>query len=417
MSLCSVLPLLACGLTAVALAQQDGQITFRSDVALVRVDVQVVDRNNRPITGLERTDFVLREGGKPQEIRQFASEDMPVDVLLLLDVSASMRPHVERIAEASHQALQVLGPDDRVAVMVFDRSTRVRLPFRQARADVERGLEVLLRQEGFNGGTDITRGILDAVKYMERSGRVEARRAIVIVTDDQTERERNESKVLSALTRAETVLSAIITPNAIPRLWGRPGLSWPFQRGPWRPWGGGGIWGPRGPWGIPVPRPYPDPPVVVMPRTQSAGTREIAERSGGDSMDSDEAGALENTLRRLRQRYALFFYLPPDAQPGEDRTIEVDLSPAAKQRYRGAQVRFRRHYQAPFDRQPSQPQISSPSEEQAEPVVDESPQAPRRRRPAVNEPSGYAGPAPAEPGPASSSGQGGWRRVQPGEQP
>src|ERR1700704_6207314 len=76
-------------------------VTFRSDVSLARVDAQVVDRENRPIRGLQVEDFILREDGKQQEIRNFQSEKMPVDVLLLLDVSHSVESHVQRIASAS----------------------------------------------------------------------------------------------------------------------------------------------------------------------------------------------------------------------------------------------------------------------------------------------------------------------------
>src|SRR5947208_3453032 len=113
-------------LSVVCLFAADENIVFKSDVALVRVDAQVVDKSNRAITGLQVSDFVLFEEGKQQPIRNFAKEDMPIDVLLLLDVSGSMRPHVERVANAAHDALNVLGPHDRVAIMVFDRSTRVR---------------------------------------------------------------------------------------------------------------------------------------------------------------------------------------------------------------------------------------------------------------------------------------------------
>ena len=108
------------GWSFVPVSAQDPEVIFRSDVSLVRVDAQVVDRDNRAITGLRVSDFVLREQGQPQPIRNFASENMPVDVLLLLDVSASMRPHVERIAQAAHQAMRVLGDEDRVAIMVFE---------------------------------------------------------------------------------------------------------------------------------------------------------------------------------------------------------------------------------------------------------------------------------------------------------
>jgi Mg-chelatase subunit ChlD len=173
----------------------DDEVVFRSDVSLVRVDAQVVDSNNRAITHLNVEDFVLRLGGKVVPIRNFASEGMPVDVLFLLDVSASMRPHVQRIADASGQALTVLGKDDRMGIMVFDRSTRVRLPLKSSRQDVQREFDRLLRQEGFNGGTDITRAMLNAADYIRREGRRDARRAIVILTDDQTEFDRNDAVV------------------------------------------------------------------------------------------------------------------------------------------------------------------------------------------------------------------------------
>src|SRR5581483_7727622 len=149
-------------------APDDSGVVFHSDVALVRVDAQVVDSSNRAITGLTAQDFVLRENGKTQEIRNFESENMPLDVVLLLDVSASMRPHIQRIADAAHEALRVLQEGDRVAIMVFDRSTRTRMPFRSGVSNTEQELERLLNQESFNGGTDITRGMLDAAAYLQR---------------------------------------------------------------------------------------------------------------------------------------------------------------------------------------------------------------------------------------------------------
>src|SRR4029077_1461254 len=103
------------------LSAADEDVVFRSDVSLVRVDAQVLGRDNRTITGLRVEDFVLREEGRPQPIRNFASENMPIDVLLLLDVSASMRPHVERIVSASPGAPCVLPDHAASTLQAFDR--------------------------------------------------------------------------------------------------------------------------------------------------------------------------------------------------------------------------------------------------------------------------------------------------------
>jgi VWFA-related protein len=330
----TALCLLAAQSVAVATSSADDPpVTFRSDVSLGRVDAQVVDGGNHPIRGLRIQDFILRVDGKPQEIRNFQSEKMPVDVVLLLDVSRSMEPHIRRVATASHQALRALGDQDRIATMVFDRVTRLRMPFRPGRQDAERELESVLDSETFQGGTDITRGLLDTASYVEQNARRDARRAIVIVTDDQTERSRNEAAVLRALTRADSVLSALIAPDAL-----HTGTA--YRRPPSldddRP---------RDIFGDPIPWRYGSYPRA--PRTQSAGTSQIANQSGGDSMALDQAAAFEQTLERIRERYALYFYLPEGMQPSEEHTVEVLLTDAARRRYPGAEIRYRRSYLAP----------------------------------------------------------------------
>jgi VWFA-related protein len=306
----------------------DPKVTFRSDVSLGRVDAQVVDAENHPIRGLRVQDFILRVDGKQQEIRDFQSEKMPVDAVLLLDVSRSMEPHIRRVATAAHQALRTLRDQDRVAIMVFDRFTRVRMPFRADREDAERELESVLNQESFEGGTDITRGLLDSASYIAQNGRRDGRRAIVIVTDDQTERSRNEDAVLRALTRADSVLSALIAPDALHT-----------GTGGWRRFDDNR---PRDPFGYGIPPGYRG-----LQRTQSAGTSEIANQSGGDSMPVDQASAFEHTLARIRERYALYFYLPDGAARAEASSVEVELSDAARKRYPHAEVRYRRSYLAP----------------------------------------------------------------------
>jgi VWFA-related protein len=406
---------------------------FRSDVALVRVDAQVLDRSNRAITGLRAEDFVLRDEGQVQPIRNFASENMPVDVLLLLDVSGSMRPHLQRISEAAGQALRVLREGDRVGIMVFDRYTRIRLPLRPQRQDVERELHRLLREESFNGGTDITRGLLDAAAYIGREGRRDARRAIVIVTDDETERERDEDRVSNALLRADAVLSALLAPDAMRY---RSGRQYPPGGGTW-PGNGGGLGGPlggiilgrRGPYGGRGGGPS------MGSRTHSAGTAEIAHRSGGDSVPVDDAYALQTTLERIRQRYALYFYLPAGVRQGQQRSISVELSAAALRRNPYAEVRYRREYYVS-----SAPAGTSGTTE-APAVITQTPthDAPAQRRgravsqpdashdgPLSADPSERAGDAPPAPAAGTSTGNDGgskpaskpgrWRRVSPGEQ-
>jgi VWFA-related protein len=460
------------GILATALAghaaEDEPPIVFRSDVSLMRVDAQVVDRSNRAITGLQREDFVLLQNGKKHDILNFESEDMPVDVLLLLDVSGSMQSHIQRLSDASHQALRVLGEQDRVAVMVFDRQSRLRMPFRSNRQTVEREIQNVLRMESFDGGTDITQALHYAANYIAREGRKEARRAIVILTDDETEFNRDDRGVLRSLARADSVLSALLAPDAMASggYGGRGGGgSWPTGGGGMGGPLGGIIFGRRGPYGS-SPFPGGGGPVMRGSRTQSAGTREIAERSGGDALRVDDASAFETTLTRIRQRYALHFNAE-GAESSRDVDVEIQLADAARRRYPGSEVRYRRvnlkddgsrsSDPVTVSKTPTNPRASSTSSTTADPAAPGL----RRRRPAVNEdgsavepeaanasggwrradesdgavvtpepasdqprrpvsrpkPDPKAAPQKAEPAPAEQPQEGGWRRVKPGQEP
>jgi hypothetical protein len=461
-------------------AADDEKAVFRSDVSLVRVDTQVLDRDGRAITGLKITDFALREQGKPLAIRNFAREDMAVDLLFLLDVSASMRPHVERIAAAAHQAMSVLGADDRVAIMVFDRATRIRMPFKVGLEQVEAGFDGVLRQENFRGGTDITLGLMQAANYVKKNARPDARRAIVILTDDQTEFHRDDEGVLMALERADAVLSALLAPNAMNQSnFPGGGSGWPG--GQQRRGGGiggalggiilgGGVGFPGGGRnGGPYPNGrnggqypngrnggqypgggYPDPndpnigqyptgrnggPVIVgNSRTRSAGTAEIAEASGGDSLPVQDASSLLDTLTRIRKRYALYFAQPADARPGQERGIELTLSDTARRRYPEADLRYRRTYRpeiastsSAVETSSSAPPVSTDDEATtpaatrspqtaAGATTEEEPAAPairRTRRPAVDDTSrGQSPMSTGTNGPESATPtKGGWRRI------
>ena len=421
---------------------QDTNIVFRSDVALARVDAQVVDRDNRAITRLHQEDFIVRVDGREAPIRNFSSEEMPVDVLFLLDVSASMRPHVQRIADASGQALTVLGRDDRMGIMVFDRSTRVRLPLSGNRQDVQHEFDRLLHQERFNGGTDITRAMLDAADYIRHEGRREARRAIVILTDDQTEFDHDEYAVSRALAKAEAVMCALIAPDAMAGRQYPGGGGGGQRRGGWG--GGPGIGGPLG--GIILGGPRGGGPyggnrggMGGGPRTQSAGTSQIARDSGGDSMSVNDASALEETLMRLRQRYALFFSLPEGVVPGQERNVVVDLAPDARRHYSDAEVHYRRSYMSGdhdrdngptlVRRAPADSGYSTASPSPATTSTSDAPTTTRRRRVAVNQDgspistsSGDSQSAPLQPSSSDSKStnpsqsSGGWPKANPPNQ-
>jgi hypothetical protein len=160
-------------------------------------------------------------------------------------------------------------------------------------------------------------------------------------------------------------------------------------------------------------------------------------------MPVDGAYALEDTLRRIRQRYALHFNLPAGARGGDQRSISVALSDAAVRRYPYADLRYRREYVVPSGVTPSRGS-SDPTVISQAPVSDPDRPVQRRRgvsqsdgdspvpnlsRPDAVDPAASTSAAPpassqpsaqqppAQQPPAQQPASGRWRKVNPGEQP
>ncbi|MGH9563434.1 MAG: VWA domain-containing protein, partial [Terracidiphilus sp.] len=63
---------------------------IRANVDLVLVPITVTDPLNRLVTGLEQQDFKIYENNSEQKIWSFASEDAPVSIGIIFDLSGSM---------------------------------------------------------------------------------------------------------------------------------------------------------------------------------------------------------------------------------------------------------------------------------------------------------------------------------------
>ena len=64
--------------------------SVKVDVDLVLVNVTVTDPSNRFVMGLEKDHFKVFEDKVEQKVSQFSTEDLPVSIGLLFDVSGSM---------------------------------------------------------------------------------------------------------------------------------------------------------------------------------------------------------------------------------------------------------------------------------------------------------------------------------------
>lgn len=112
----------AAALTLVLIAAAQDPPRFRSGLDVVSVDVLVTD-GGRVIPRLRAEDFELRDSGIVQRIRSVTTGEVPVSMLLALDTSNSVEGSaLARLKDASHAALDVLGEDDRTALLTFSNA-------------------------------------------------------------------------------------------------------------------------------------------------------------------------------------------------------------------------------------------------------------------------------------------------------
>lgn len=126
-------------LGSAALAAQQPTIKVRVDA--VTVDVLVTD-DGSPIAGLAARDFELRDNGVLQTIDRIDPEAVPLDVVLVLDVSGSVSGQTfERLAAGARASVRALRAGDRGAVLTFSNRLTLRSPLTDEAASIERALE------------------------------------------------------------------------------------------------------------------------------------------------------------------------------------------------------------------------------------------------------------------------------------
>ncbi len=113
--------LIAAGL-AQGLAAQE--IRFESGVTNIHVDA-VVKRNGQSVRGLMRDDFIVRDEGDSHPLVAFAEEPVPLDLVLLMDMTWSgldgrdprARDLIKDMFAAASNALKQMRPYDRTAIV------------------------------------------------------------------------------------------------------------------------------------------------------------------------------------------------------------------------------------------------------------------------------------------------------------
>jgi Ca-activated chloride channel family protein len=188
--------------TAVPLAKPSEKI--KVDVNLTLVNVTVTDPLDRLVTGLEKEHFRVFEDGTEQEVLSLSSEDVPVSIGLIFDMSGSMSDKVEKAREAAVQFMRTANPQDQFFLVSFNDRAELTSGFTSS-------VDELQNRMMFTASKGRT-ALLDAV-YLGLSQMRSAhngKRALLIISDGGDNHSRyNESDVKNYLKEADCQLYSI----------------------------------------------------------------------------------------------------------------------------------------------------------------------------------------------------------------
>ena len=148
------------------------------DVDVVQVIATVTDHSGHFVTGLPRTAFHVEEDGKVQKISHFGSEDVPLELVVAVDVSGSMTPAMPRLKKAVKAFLGAVPSRDQVTLIGFNDSI---FALTRRAVDPAERMKAVDRLAPW-GATALYDVILRGVDML---GKQPGRRAIVVFSDGE----------------------------------------------------------------------------------------------------------------------------------------------------------------------------------------------------------------------------------------
>ena len=183
--------------------QQQAPTVFRTGADVVTVDASV-QRERRPVTGLTAPDFELLDNGVKQEVSDVTYEKLPIDVTLVLDVSASVTGAVlDELRRALRQVRTDLTAADRMRLLAFNMRVRRLVDFTQPSGDVDMALAALRP----GGSSAVFDALAVSLASADTPGR---RRLIVLFSDGQDSSSISDADALLEVARRSTPTVATI---------------------------------------------------------------------------------------------------------------------------------------------------------------------------------------------------------------
>ncbi len=177
---------------------------IKVDVDLVLVPVTITDHMNRLVTGLERTNFQVYEDKQPQEIRHFSSEDAPISLGVIFDMSGSMSNKIDKSKEAVVEFFRTANPEDEFFMIGFSDKPQLMSDFTTSIEKIQGQLVYTVPR----GRTALLDAIYLGINKMKQARH--PKKALLIISDGGDNHSRyTESEIRSLVKEADTQIYAI----------------------------------------------------------------------------------------------------------------------------------------------------------------------------------------------------------------
>jgi len=177
---------------------------LRKDVDLVLVPVTITDPLNRLVTGLEKENFALTDNGKPQEIRHFSSEDAPISLGVIFDISGSMADKIDKSRQAVVEFFRTANPQDEFFLITFSEKPEVLVDYTSSVEDIQDKLVYAIPK----GRTALLDAIYLGMNRMRKAHY--ERKALLIISDGGDNHSRyTEGEIKSMVREADVQIYAI----------------------------------------------------------------------------------------------------------------------------------------------------------------------------------------------------------------
>jgi Ca-activated chloride channel family protein len=192
-------PLIEGGEDVAAKATTHREARLRIDVNLVQVPLTVTDPMNRLVTGLEKDNFQVFDNNTGQTIKYFSSQDSPLTIGVIFDLSGSMSSKFVRARKALTEFLRTSNPQDEFFVVGFNDRPAVIVDYTSDPDDVEARM-VMLKPENRTALIDAVYLGIDHLRQAKYD-----RKALLIISDGGDNRSRYTEGELRRVVREADV--------------------------------------------------------------------------------------------------------------------------------------------------------------------------------------------------------------------